>query len=75
MSPDDQAVALVTMVRGNTMVLVFASRQNLFLVVSLSLSLHWLGALSFTASLCPLSVLTQYLEAGSHETLVKISRC
>ena len=71
MSPDDQAVALVTMVRGNTMVLVFASRQNLFLVVSL----HWLGALSFTASLCPLSVLTQYLEAGSHETLVKISRC
>ena len=40
MSPDDQAVALVTMVRGNTMVLVFASRQNLFLVVSL----HWLGS-------------------------------
>ena len=48
MSPDDQAVALVTMVRGNTMVLVFASRQNLFLVVSL----HWLGELS---ALLPLS--------------------
>ena len=42
-SPDDQAVSLVTMVRGNTMLLVSASRQNLFLVSTGS------PALCFTA--------------------------
>ena len=72
MSADDQAVPLVTMVRGNTMVLVFASRQNLFLVVSTGWGfLLYCLPLPIVWSLCCIYSIFR----ASHETLVKISRC